>query len=423
MMADLMTSARPSSSRSRDSVRSAATSPTTATGGQKAPAAFLAAARSTATLPPMAASDWASQVVGTSMSGTPRRYSAAAVPTRSPVVPPPTAIQASPRSARMPAAASSSRSTELIRLPRSPAVMASRRSPGSAAMSPGSASAARSSATTTGTPVDRRSMSGSSVAASRSRPYTMRASRGPIGWSRRVRASNSRRATGGAHPGRPRWSWPRSARCPPTPPGRRRPRRTARARPAGARVPRSGRRRPAVGAHRNAAAGCEASIGRIEPDHGPGIPQRPAAQRVDDRAATRRDDGARHRHRAGHLGGLHLPEPRLAVALDDARGRATGPRRDLGVDVHERPGERLRDQLADAALAGRGQTHEHDRVRHRRRPRRSGAAPARIASMGAGTPSHSSRLLHAWPRSMPAPARAAAPAARASRTRRVGLGR
>ena len=46
-------------------MRSAATSPMTATGGQKAPAAFLAAARSTATLPPMAESAWASHVVGT----------------------------------------------------------------------------------------------------------------------------------------------------------------------------------------------------------------------------------------------------------------------------------------------------------------------------------------------------------------------
>ena len=43
--------------------------------------------------------------------------------------------------------------------------------------------------------------------------------------------------------------------------------------------------------------------------------------------------------------------------------------------------------------------------------------------MGAGTPSHSSRERHPCPSSMPAPPKAGAPAARASRTRRVGLGR
>ncbi len=43
------------------------------TGGQKAPAAFLAFERSTATLPPMAASVMPSQVVGTATKGTPRR--------------------------------------------------------------------------------------------------------------------------------------------------------------------------------------------------------------------------------------------------------------------------------------------------------------------------------------------------------------
>ena len=48
-------------------------SPTMATGGQKAPAAFLAAERSTPTLPPMAASVMPSQVVGRATKGTPRR--------------------------------------------------------------------------------------------------------------------------------------------------------------------------------------------------------------------------------------------------------------------------------------------------------------------------------------------------------------
>ena len=50
----------------------------------------------------------------------------------------------------------------------------------------------------------------------------------------------------------------------------------------------------------------ETVIGCIEPDHGPGVPQRPAAQGVDDRAAARGDDGTRDRDRACHLRRLDL---------------------------------------------------------------------------------------------------------------------
>jgi len=62
----------PSSRRSRSRMARVARSPTTATGSQNAPAAFFAADRSTATLPPMAASAIASHVVGTWINGAPR---------------------------------------------------------------------------------------------------------------------------------------------------------------------------------------------------------------------------------------------------------------------------------------------------------------------------------------------------------------
>ena len=218
---------------------------------------------------------------------------------------------------------------------------------------------------------------------------------------------------------------PRSGRCPSTPRGDRRPRRTARARPAGARARRAGRRRPSGAGRRSGAAGsARRPSGASSQTDGPGVPQRPAAERVDDRAAARGDDGTRDRDRARHLGRLDLPEPRLAVPLDDARRRAAGPCRDLRVDIHERPRQRDCATSLPTLLLPDCRTDPRARSRQASTPSPTLCrSPARIASMGAGTPSHSSRLRHAWPRSMPAPARAAAPAARASRTRRVGLGR
>jgi hypothetical protein len=54
----------------------------------------------TPTLPPIALSTWASSVVGTWTTGTPRRNVAAANPATSPTTPPPTAMMVLARSAR-----------------------------------------------------------------------------------------------------------------------------------------------------------------------------------------------------------------------------------------------------------------------------------------------------------------------------------
>ena len=91
-------SAIPSRRRSIGSVASTSASSTISHAGQNAPTPFFALGRSMATLPPIAESAWASHVVGTFTSGTPRRCSAAARPPRSPTVPPPTTTSGSERS-------------------------------------------------------------------------------------------------------------------------------------------------------------------------------------------------------------------------------------------------------------------------------------------------------------------------------------
>ena len=77
------------------SVRRAATSTITAFGWWNAPTRFLPSGRSTAVLPPIELSSWATSVVGTWMSGIPRRYVAARKPAASPSAPPPTATSGS----------------------------------------------------------------------------------------------------------------------------------------------------------------------------------------------------------------------------------------------------------------------------------------------------------------------------------------
>ena len=93
----LMTSAMPSEKVLSSSVSNTSGSMTTRRGCQKAPARFLPAGRSMATLPPTEESTWASRVVGTCTKSTPRRMVAAAKPARSPTTPPPRATTASVR--------------------------------------------------------------------------------------------------------------------------------------------------------------------------------------------------------------------------------------------------------------------------------------------------------------------------------------
>ena len=72
----------------------------TAAGWWNAPTRFLPSGRSTPVLPPIDESIWATSVVGTWMTGTPRRYVAARNPAASPSAPPPIATSGSPRSTR-----------------------------------------------------------------------------------------------------------------------------------------------------------------------------------------------------------------------------------------------------------------------------------------------------------------------------------
>ena len=110
-------SAIPFRSSSSGSVSSVPGSITTRAGQWNAPIRFLPPGRSTAVLPPIAASTWPTSVVGTATHGTPRMYVAAANPARSVVQPPPspTTVPSRPiRSARQ------SRSRTAIALAASP---------------------------------------------------------------------------------------------------------------------------------------------------------------------------------------------------------------------------------------------------------------------------------------------------------------
>src|SRR5579875_3449518 len=94
----LITSASPATSSRRGSVRSTPTSATTNSGWWKTPIRFFPSAWFTPVLPPMPASTWASSVVGTCTSGSPRKSVPAAKPARSPTTPPPSATTGERRS-------------------------------------------------------------------------------------------------------------------------------------------------------------------------------------------------------------------------------------------------------------------------------------------------------------------------------------
>ena len=102
------------------SVRSVATSTMTAAGWWKAPTRFLPSGRSTAVLPPIELSSWATSVVGTWISGTPAQVDRGQEAGASPSAPPPIATSGSPRSTRRSASARAACSIRLRRLAASP---------------------------------------------------------------------------------------------------------------------------------------------------------------------------------------------------------------------------------------------------------------------------------------------------------------
>ena len=316
----------------------------------------------------MALSAWASQVVGTWTSGSPRANSAAAVPARSPIVPPPTAISGSSRSTRC--AASHSRIRSRRADPLRP--LAGRRPSGTHGRE------ARDEVrrgvirrrSTTATPSRRER-------AEPGRPPSRRApSSGPIGWWRSTSASNRRRprerrdgarsSSSATRFGRAGW---RRAGGPPR--GR-----TAHARPA--RPPaRSAPYGWRVGrAHASSAGGRLRSLagGDVQPGDGAVVPERPSVQRVDDRAAAGRDD------RSGHRAGLERrpspPRRGTAGSPCDGCSRRTGIRcgaLDQLVGVDERAAEPLGDEppTVDLPLPGMPtSTMPVSHVRHRSRARR-----------------------------------------------------
>ena len=114
----------------------------------------------------------------------------------------------------------------------------------------------------------------------------------------------------------------------------------------------AGQQRP-LARRRGAAVAQQLASGASSQTDRPGVPQRPAVERVDDGAAAGGDDGARHgaRPRAPRPprspGSAARHRVSMSVAGRAARRRAL----DARVEVHERPAEPLRDQPADAALA------------------------------------------------------------------------
>ena len=94
------TSASPSRRSRSGSVPSRAGSITVRTGQWNAPTRFLPSGRSSAVLPPIAASTWPTSVDGTATQRTPRRYVAATNPAASVVQPPPSATTIPERSRR-----------------------------------------------------------------------------------------------------------------------------------------------------------------------------------------------------------------------------------------------------------------------------------------------------------------------------------
>ena len=101
-------------------MRSEAGSERTATGGWKAPTAFLATGRLTAVLPPSAASTMPSTVVGTASQSTPRMKTAARNPAASVTAPPPSATTRLRRVIPARSSAVAARSRPASVFPRSP---------------------------------------------------------------------------------------------------------------------------------------------------------------------------------------------------------------------------------------------------------------------------------------------------------------
>ena len=93
----LITSARPLRYSAAGSVASRSRSASTPAGGWNAPTRFFPAGMLIAVLPPTAASQMPSSVVGTSTCRIPRSQLAATNPARSVTAPPPTATSASVR--------------------------------------------------------------------------------------------------------------------------------------------------------------------------------------------------------------------------------------------------------------------------------------------------------------------------------------
>ena len=156
------------------------------------------------------------------------------------------------------------------------------------------------------------------------------------------------------------------------------------------------------------------------------MPERPPVQRIEDRPAAGRDDGT------GCGAGL---EPRPSTPRRERPARRGGgcsrrsalraaPRTASSVSTKGRP-QPLGHQPSDRRLAAGRHADQHD-AGSRRQTSAPGPSSARSASRmtstGAARSVHSEKLNTAWRSSIPAPPRARAPAARASRTRRVGLG-
>ena len=154
------------------------------------------------------------------------------------------------------------------------------------------------------------------------------------------------------------------------------------------------------------------------------VPERPSVQWVDDRASAGSDDRSGLSAGLGDGRLLGLAERRLAMrAQIVGHGRAVKALEDrIGVD--ERAVEPLGDLATDGRLAAARHADQHDARSHAQASVSSSATSAsRMTWTGASRPVQSVKESAAWRRSTSAPLRATAPTARASRTRRVGLGR
>ena len=366
-----------------------------------------------------------SQVVGSAMRGTPRRYSAAAVPTRSPVVPPPSAdpgvaalgthgARGDSRSAPRPqplVALASARSE-----PAQPGQRREQLRKGRAAPrvgdDDGCASVPRPS-----TRRDRRQGRGRGdarlagthgVVAADSRIEQRRA-RPPLVPAAAWMTASTTRSTG----------VPASIGCPRRGSSAWRVRAQSRER--------ARRRRPrAWGAA--SSWSCQALeelvVRRSSHTTRPAVPERPPVQRVDDGAAAGGDDRTVDGDGRAHRLGLERPEGRLASFSDD-RGRADRPcrarlpRRGRGTAARAAP--RRREPTVVLPLPGMPTSTIASGI----------DAPPELAARASRIAVDRRRPVPATARGCATPAPGAcrlppprgAPAARASRTRLVGLGR